>query len=78
MSIALIVNEKRQLIAIMTDGDIRRAILAGFNLESKVRDILPMKEKGPYPLPVVASSGVNLDDLLELMQEKKVRQIPSN
>ena len=76
LSIALVINEKKQLIATITDGDIRRAILAGFNLENKIQDILPMKEKGPHPLPVVAPSGIDQDELLELMQERKVRQIP--
>ena len=75
-SIALVVNDQKQLIATITDGDIRRAILRGFNLDSSVQDILLMKESSPHPTPITAPIGIDRADLLKLMEEQSVRQVP--
>ena len=75
-SISLVVNEQKQLIATITDGDIRRAISRGFNLDTTVQDILLMKESGPHPTPVTAPVGIDRADLLTLMEEQSVRQVP--
>ena len=38
--ISLVVDEERRLIGTITDGDIRRAVLAGVDLESPVQLLL--------------------------------------
>lgn len=76
ISICLVVNDTSQLIATLTDGDIRRALLAGLGLDSKVEDILPMKGKGPHPSPVTAPLGTSPEALLAIMQQNAVRQLP--
>jgi len=75
-SISLVVNEEKQLIATITDGDIRRAILRGFNLDTRVQDILFLKDLGPHPTPVTAPVGIDRVNLLKLMEEQSVRQVP--
>ena len=75
-SISLVVNEQNQLIATVTDGDIRRAILKGFNLDATVQDVLLLKKSGPHPTPVTAPIGIDREDLLKLMEERSVRQVP--
>jgi len=74
--IALVVDAEHYLIGTITDGDIRRAILAGMNLEKPVSELLPRKAGSPYPQPVTAPVGTKHDELISLMQERKVRQVP--
>jgi dTDP-glucose pyrophosphorylase len=74
--IALVVDEERQLLGTVTDGDVRRAILANMSLDESVSDLLAHKAHSPYPQPVTATAGTDLRQLLELMQERSVRQIP--
>ncbi|WP_456277638.1 aminotransferase class I/II-fold pyridoxal phosphate-dependent enzyme [Bacillus sp. AK128] len=38
--IAFIVNEQKQLLGVVTDGDIRRLLLKGNNLETKLTDVI--------------------------------------
>ncbi len=74
--IALIVDEDRSLIGTVTDGDIRRAILAGLNLDAPVSRLLNRKADSPYTKPVTAPWGTDKSALLQLMQKYAVRQIP--
>ncbi|MCP4656625.1 MAG: NTP transferase domain-containing protein [bacterium] len=79
--IALVVDEHGKLIATVTDGDIRRAILAGISLPAPIRELVRRKQASPCPRPVTArvelgSSEEGRAALLELMRERAVRQIP--
>ena len=74
--IALVVNERQHLIGTVTDGDIRRAVLAGINLEEPVSQLLTHKIDSPYPSPVVALVGTSPTSLLQIMRKHKVRHIP--
>ena len=76
ISIALIVDEQGHLINTITDGDVRRGILAGIGLEKPVKKLLPIKALTPRPTALTALAGTPVSDLLRLMQEHKVRQIP--
>ena len=38
--IILVVNDKKQLLGTITDGDIRRALMKGMDLESSVREVM--------------------------------------
>jgi dTDP-glucose pyrophosphorylase/CBS domain-containing protein len=73
--IALVVDGNRRLLSTVTDGDIRRAILAGHHLDAPVTDW--QQYKSPlYQQPITAPSGTDRTALLKLMQEQYVRQLP--
>lgn len=74
--ICLITEESGRLLGTITDGDIRRAMLAGHNLDTPVRELLNHKANSPYPQPVTAPINTEPTTLLHLMQERVVRQIP--
>jgi dTDP-glucose pyrophosphorylase len=74
--IALVVDKDRHLIGTVTDGDVRRAVLAGISLEAPVRKLLDQRGKTPYRKPVTAPVGTPSGDLLHIMNERGIRQIP--
>lgn len=74
--IALVVDQERRLLGTITDGDVRRAILAGKNLELRVSELLVRKISTQYPKPVTASPGTDRKTLIVLMHEHVLRQIP--
>ena len=67
--IALIVDEGGVLCGVVTDGDVRRALLAGAELDGPASSAMTKH-------PVVAPAGMTDDDILELMRRHTVRQVP--
>ena len=67
--IALVVDERRRLLGTITDGDVRRAILAGRGMEVPVTEIM-------YRTPIVGRAGRPLDDAERLARRRRVRKIP--
>lgn len=74
--IVLVVDEDRSLIGTVTDGDVRRAVLANMALEAPVKKLLDLRDRELYPKPVTAPAGTTSEDLLALMNERLVRQVP--
>ena len=74
--IAIVVDDNKKLLGTITDGDIRRAILAGLDLESSVAAILNRKTDLRYSSPITAPVSTSAEALLGLMQEHSIRQIP--
>src|SRR6476619_1244050 len=72
--IALVLDDSQHLLGTVTDGDIRRAILAGIDLNSSVGQLLLQRQDSPGPL--TAPLGTSDGALLHLMNESGVRQIP--
>jgi len=72
--IALVVDEELHLIGTLTDGDIRRAILSGMNLDLPVQQLLDRRQ--PNPIPFTAQVGTSDADLLHMMTERNIRHIP--
>lgn len=74
--IAVVVDEDNHLLATLTDGDLRRAILKGLSLDSKVSVLNEMRarqgERGPISVPVGTTSA----SLLHLMNEHGIRHVP--
>jgi dTDP-glucose pyrophosphorylase len=73
--IALVVGTDGRLIATVTDGDVRRAILAGVDLDRSVEVLVPSataEHSGPVTMPV----GTNVAEIVDLMTRLEVRQIP--
>lgn len=68
--IALVVDEHRRLLGTVTDGDIRRAILAGVDLDQEVSALLNKRR------PLTAPMGTPGSRLLQMMNEAELRHIP--
>lgn len=76
ISLAILVDDNCALLAVLTDGDIRRGILHGLSLDASASELLPLKATLPNSVPVTAPYGTDRAVLLKLMQEKGVRQVP--
>jgi dTDP-glucose pyrophosphorylase/CBS domain-containing protein len=74
--LALIVDIESHLLGTVTDGDIRRAVLAGINLETPASNLLKTKLDPHYLEPITAQLGTPPEILLQIMQERVIRQIP--
>ena len=74
--IALVLDEQRHLIGTVTDGDIRRAILAGMDLELSISDLLRQRQPVFAFGAITAPIGTDDTTLLHLMSENDVRHIP--
>lgn len=74
--IALVIDKDRHLIGTITDGDIRRAILAKMDMNGPVRPLLERNPGSPYPQPVTAHVNTPPEELLGIMRTCFVRQIP--
>jgi dTDP-glucose pyrophosphorylase len=76
--IALVVDEERRLLGTVTDGDIRRAMLADLALDAAVEVLLERQQElhEARPIPLTARSGTHPAELVALMQRYDVLQIP--
>lgn len=74
--IALIVDSEQHLVGTISDGDVRRAMLAGENLDTGVKVLLDAKQSGPYAKPITASIKTPPEKILALMQEYVITQVP--
>ncbi|WP_141730817.1 nucleotidyltransferase family protein [Oligoflexus tunisiensis] len=67
--ISCILGDKGELVAIVTDSDVRRALLMGGSLEDNVME---WSQKDPISAFVESDSG----DLIEIAREYGIREIP--
>jgi dTDP-glucose pyrophosphorylase/CBS domain-containing protein len=74
--IALVLDPEQHLIATVTDGDIRRAILAGLDVTLPVRELLDRRPASSSRAPITAPVGTPDATLLHIMTESSVRHIP--
>jgi dTDP-glucose pyrophosphorylase/CBS domain-containing protein len=76
--IALVVDSGRRLLGTVTDGDIRRAMLADVALDAPVETLLERQQElhEDRPIPLTAPTGSHPAELVALMQRYDVRQIP--
>ena len=75
-AIVLVTDAEHHLIGTVSDGDIRRAILNGLKMETPLREILDRKHSTIYPKPVTAQVGTTITELINIMKERVVHQIP--
>jgi len=73
--IALVVDAHQCLMGTITDGDVRRALLAGRDLEWRAADLLAEKPRDAST-PLTAPATATAAELLELMHQHDVRHIP--
>ncbi|EHG7581694.1 MULTISPECIES: nucleotidyltransferase family protein [Citrobacter] len=69
LRIALVVNEKNELLGVITDGDIRRGLLKNLPLSTAVRFV--MNEN-----PITAMSSTSKKELTEIMSVNGILSIP--
>jgi dTDP-glucose pyrophosphorylase len=69
IEIALVVSEGRRLVGTITDGDVRRALMADVGLDDQIDQIV-------HRNPITAPVGSDPARLLKLMAERAVDQIP--
>ncbi len=69
MEIVLVVNDSGVLLGTVTDGDIRRGILAGIHLDQPVSIVMNRK-------PAFVPLGTSHEDMLQLMRKRSIRHLP--
>jgi dTDP-glucose pyrophosphorylase/CBS domain-containing protein len=74
--IALVVDGECRLIDTITDGDVRRAILASVDVDVPVQRLIEGKDRGEFPAPVTARAGTPELELLHMMNSFGLRHIP--
>ncbi len=72
--IALVADDAGRLLATVTDGDVRRAILDGLRLDEPVSALLGRRRVEERP--ITAPAGTAADELGRLMKRHKVRHLP--
>ena len=69
IQIALVVNPDDRLKGVVTDGDIRRAILEGADLDISIQSVM-------NDAPITAHPQEDRESLIDRMQARRVHQIP--
>ncbi len=69
LQVAVVLNDDGRLVGMVTDGDVRRALLRGNGLEVPVASAMNAR---PTSMP----EGTPRDELLSLMRRKGIRQLP--
>lgn len=69
LRIAIVVDEARRLLGVITDGDIRRALLAGCDLESSVERFMQTR-------PRTARLGTERHVLIERLRHEQILHLP--
>jgi dTDP-glucose pyrophosphorylase len=69
LQIVLVVDSSGMLLGTLTDGDIRRGLLRGLDLESPVETVVHREA-------IVAPRQMSREVVLHLMQANKIRQLP--
>ena len=74
--IALVVDDGRRLLGTVTDGDLRRATLAGLDVDMETVDTLLRKRSGQQVHPLTAPVGTKGVELMRMMKSSRLRHIP--
>ncbi|MCJ7434955.1 MAG: aminotransferase class I/II-fold pyridoxal phosphate-dependent enzyme, partial [Anaerolineales bacterium] len=76
LGIAMVVDGNQHLLGTITDGDIRRAILAGDAMGAQIQRILDHKSATIYPKAVTAPQSAGKNEILGLMKKWVLRHVP--
>lgn len=68
-AIGLVVDEHGRLIGTVSDGDVRRALLRGFTLESSLADVMNRN-------PLSVANDADPEKVRAMMREKAIRHVP--
>jgi len=76
IGIVLALDSEGRLLGTITDGDIRRAILANVDLGQSVDSFLSFKAPAPYIVPITAPADTDRGSLLSILQQHKIQHLP--
>lgn len=76
LGIALVLDDDAKLLGTVTDGDMRRALLAKINLDQPVAAILDRKANTPFAHPITAAAGSDPNTYLNLLKTHGVLHLP--
>ena len=76
IGIVLVVDAEQKLLGTITDGDVRRAVLANFDLDKQVQALLALKEGSRYAQPITAPAEADRAILLHLLQQHNILHLP--
>lgn len=74
--IVLVVDDRRRLLGTITDGDIRRAILARTQLDEPLGRLLEQKAATADRRPVTGYVGMTRDEMTSLLNLHTIHQLP--
>ncbi len=73
---AIVVEESGKFVDVITDGDIRRAILDGMSLDASITDLLGHKRSLMEHPPLVARDNLSKEELFRFLGDKQVSIAP--
>lgn len=76
LGIALVTDAERHLLGTVTDGDVRRATLAGVGLSESIERLLERPPGSAYARPVSLPQAADADEVLACMRRHDLRHIP--
>ena len=76
LGIVLVVDEASRLLGTVTDGDIRRAILAAIDFREPLKTLLERKAGSAHAKPVSAPAWADRRTCLRLLQTHKILHLP--
>ena len=74
--IVLVTDDSGRLMGTITDGDVRRAILARTDLEAPLRSLLERKQRVGNGGPIVGRAGMSRDEMAALLNQHTIHQLP--
>ncbi len=74
--VVLAVGEKHELLGVISDGDVRRHLLEGLQLEMPVATLLADKTGSKFEQPITARTGQSYANYLELMKQHSISFLP--
>jgi dTDP-glucose pyrophosphorylase/CBS domain-containing protein len=76
LGIVLVVDEEHRLLGTVTDGDVRRSILANISLDKPVRVLLLSKAGSPYARPITAPADADQSTMLQILRQHRILHLP--
>lgn len=76
LRIVLVVDPGRRLVGTVTDGDLRRAMLAHLDPNQPVKVLLERKRGSPFAQPITAPAGADRSEYLRLLQAHQLLHLP--
>ena len=74
--ILLVVDDTRRLLGTITDGDLRRAILANIDLGQPISVLLARKAGTRFAIPITATAGQDAASYLALLKQHSILHLP--
>lgn len=76
LGIVLVVDQRRKLLSTITDGDVRRGLMADVDLQAPISVLMDRKVGLAFERPVTAFSGRPSAEYMEVMKKNKIFYLP--